>query len=92
MVLFEGLTLKGVKMPVGKKVGTGLMAYGRDVLAILVNGILSGTLREIGSIAGFFICPYIAGTQEGKTFNKYLALLLFSDSFLERFIPKGVVG
>jgi len=79
--------LKGIKLG-----GVNAGKLGRDAAAVVVNGILNSSLREIGSIAGYWIAPAIAGTNEGKQFNRMLAVLLFADSLLERFSGgKGVV-
>ena len=78
-------------MKIGKKATGDVVAYGRDVAGMITAGLLTASLREIGAIGSFFISPMIAKTSNGKTFNKYLSLLLLADSIAERFSPKGVL-
>lgn len=75
---------------VGKVTNT-ITDYGRDGLGILTSGLLVGTLREIGGGLAIWLSPKIAKTQGGKQFNRYFALVLLVDAFLERFTTRGVV-
>lgn len=75
---------------VGKVVNT-VQDYVQDGAAIIVSGVAVGTLKELGGILAIWLSPKIAKTSGGKTFNRYFALVLTVDAFLERFTPKGVI-
>ena len=77
---------------VSAKTKNEIVDYVRDAVAMAVSGTLTyGLLGEVGGVISVFVAPKIAGTQGGKTFNKYLALLMTIDKFMERFNPRGVM-
>jgi hypothetical protein len=65
--------------------GHGLVVHGRDVAALGFSAIATASFAELGAIAGFFIAPHIAGSKDGKTFNKYIPLLMLTERLLSRF-------
>lgn len=76
-----------VKVPETKELG----GIAQDGLAIVIAGICVGALKEVGAVVSYLLTPSIAKTDDGKTFLKYLSILLFVDALLERVSPKGVM-
>jgi hypothetical protein len=72
-------------MPTAKTIEHGVLEHGRDVAGLGASAVLTASFGEIGAIAGYFVAPRIAGTSEGKTFNKMIALLMFTERLLSRF-------